>query len=151
MYHEIHRLNRLGFSKAQIARFLVRDPRTVTRYLKMDEEEYEQFLLRSTSRQKSLDPYEAFVLENLNQYPETSAAQIHDWLKEYFDDLPEVTGRTVYNFVMFVRQKHNIPYVAPTREFFSVEDLPCLRINPLPAKQLLPLMKKHLSFLWAYP
>ena len=124
MYHEIHRLNRLGFSKARIARFLVMDARTVTRYLKMDEQKYEQFLLRSTSRQKVLDSYEAFVLENLTQYPDTSAAQIYDWLKEHFDDLPEVTPRTVYNFVMFVRQKHNIPYVAPTREFFPVEDLP---------------------------
>jgi transposase len=124
MYHEIHRLNRLGFSKARIARFLVMDPRTVGRYLRMNEEEYERFLLRSSNRQKALDPYETFVVDNLTEYPDTSAAQIHDWLKEQFNDLPEVTPRTVYNFVMFVRQKHNIPYVAPTREFFPVEDLP---------------------------
>jgi transposase len=124
MYHEIHRLHRLGFSKARIARFLVMDPRTVTRYLKMSEDDYEHFLQCSSRRQKALDPYESFVLENLSQYPDTSAAQIHDWLKEHFDDLPEVTCRTVYNFVMSVRQKYNIPYVAPTREFFSVEELP---------------------------
>lgn len=124
MYHEIHRLNRLGFSKARIARFLVMDPRTITRYLKMSEEQYEWYLEHSPKRKKVLDPYEAFVLENLTEFPDTSAAQIHDWLKEHFDELPEVTPRTVYNFVMFVRQKHNIPYIFPARDFFPVEDLP---------------------------
>jgi len=57
MYHEIHRLHRLGFSKARIARFLVMDPRTVTRYLKMSEDDYEHFLQCSSRRQKALESY----------------------------------------------------------------------------------------------
>jgi transposase len=35
-----------------------------------------------------------------------------------------VTPRTVYNFVMFVRHKYNIPVVAPIREYFPIEELP---------------------------
>jgi len=124
MFHEIHRLKRLGFSKAKIARFLVLDPRTITRYLAMSENEFEQYLVNYSQRKKVLDPYETFVANNLSEYPETSAAQIHDWLKEGYDDFPEVSSRTVYNYVMFIRHKYNIPYEYPTRDFFPVEELP---------------------------
>ena len=124
MYLEIHKLSRMGFNKTKIARFLVLNIRTVNKYLGMSEEGYEQFLLRKSERNKKLSPYESFVLGKLEQFPDTSAAQIHDWLKEYHPDFPEVGPRTVYNFVMFVRQKYNIPYVPVTREYFPIEELP---------------------------
>ena len=122
MYHEIHKLNRMRFTASRIARFLGMDARTVRKYLKMTEAQYEQHLLRS-DRKKVLAPYESFVAENLKEYPETSTAQIHDWLKEHHPDLPEVSPRTVFNFVMFIRQKYNIPYEPVTRSFFPVEEL----------------------------
>ena len=123
MYHEIHRLSRIGFSKTKIAHFLVLNIRTVSKYLNMSEEEYEQFLIRKSERNRILSPYEGFVVNKLERFPDTSTAQIHDWLKEYHPDFPEVGPRTVYNFVMFVRQKHNIPYVPVTREYFPIEEL----------------------------
>ncbi len=124
MYHEIHRLSNFGLKKAKIARYLELDVRTVGKYLAMTEKEYEQHLIDIGCRSKSLSPYQVFVKEKLEEFPDTSAAQIHDWLKENFSDLPMVTPRTVYNFVMFVRQTFNIPYVRPTREFFPIEQLP---------------------------
>ena len=122
MYHEIHKINRLGFSASRIARFLSMDPRTVRKYLQMTESQYEEHLLRS-DRKKILSPYEGFVAENLGLFPETSTAQIHDWLKEHHPDLPEVSPRTVFNFVMFIRQKYNIPYEPATRSFFPIQEL----------------------------
>jgi len=124
MYHEIHKLSRMGFSKTKIAQFLVLNIRTVNKYLDMSEEGYEQFLIHKSERNKKLSPYESFVVNKLEWFPDTSTAQIHDWLKEHHPDFPEVGPRTVYNFVMFVRQKHNIPYVPVTREYFPVEELP---------------------------
>ena len=124
MYHEIHKLSRLGFSIAKIANYILSDPRTVSKYLKMNESEYEQFLIHSCKRTKTLETYETFVANKLFDYPDTSAAQVHDWLKEHHPDFPEVTPRTVYNFVMFVRQKHNIPFEPQSREYFPVEELP---------------------------
>ncbi|MGK7397286.1 MAG: IS21 family transposase [Candidatus Cyclobacteriaceae bacterium M3_2C_046] len=123
MYHEIHKLDRMGFSKAQIARYLQMDPRTVKKLLLMTEEQYEQHQL-NRERKKVLTPYENFVVEKLNEYPETSTAQIHDWLKEHHDDLPEVSTRTVFNFVMYVRQKYNIPYIPIGRDYSAVPELP---------------------------
>ena len=124
MYHEIHKLKRLGFSAAKIARHLVLDARTTCKYLKMDEQGYEQFLVHSSVRNKILASYEKFIFDKLSEYQDTSTAQIHDWLKEHHPDFPKVTSRTVYNFVMYVRQKYNIPVVPRYREYFPVEELP---------------------------
>jgi len=100
------------------------DARTVTRYQNMDDEEYQRYLLKSFNRKKILSAYESFVTGKLTLFPDTSTAQIHDWLKEAHAGFREVSPRTVYNFVMFVRQKHNIPLVSPVREYFPVEELP---------------------------
>lgn len=124
MYHEIHQLARLGFKKAKIARYLVIDVRTVAKYLAMSEEDYQRFLACGSQRNKKLNAYEGFVRDKLIEFPDTSAAQMHDWLKEHHPDFPAITGRTVYNFVMFVRGQHNIPVVELQRDYFPVEELP---------------------------
>lgn len=123
MYHEIHHLSRIGFSNRKISSYLGINGRTVAKYLEMDEKSYEEHLLRSVQKNKLLDPYENFVHKKLSKYPDTSAAQLHDWLKESHPDLPPVSSRTVYNFVMYIRQKHNIPYQPPIREYFPIEEL----------------------------
>lgn len=124
MYHQIHQLARLGFSNAKIARFLVLDARTVGKYLSMSEDDYERFLSSQRQRNKKLNAYEGFVRDKLVEFPDTSAAQMHDWLKEHHREFPSVCPRTVFNFVMFVRASHNIPVVTPRREYFPVEELP---------------------------
>lgn len=124
MYHEIHQLARLGFKKAKIARHLVIDVRTVAKYLAMDEDDYDRFLTGGSQRGKKLSAYEGFVRDRLVEFPDTSAAQMHDWLKEHHPSLPDITGRSVYNFVMFVRAEHNIPVVGAGRDYFPVEELP---------------------------
>lgn len=124
MYHEIHRLSRLGFKVARIARYLGLDRRTVDKRLSMDEQEYEQSLLNNEVRFKKLALYEDFVKTKLEFFEDTSTAQMFDWLKEHYVDLPDVSVRTVYNFVMFIRQKYNIPIVPSQREYFSIEELP---------------------------
>lgn len=124
MYHEIHRFKRLGFSSRRIAQHFELDSRTVRKYLNMTEAQYEAFLMKNQNRNKTLNPYEDFVKAKLNSFPDTSTAQIFDWLKESHPDLPKVSVRTVYNFTMFVRQKHNIPIVSNAREYELVEELP---------------------------
>jgi transposase len=124
MYHELHHLERLGFSRAKVAHYLGIDTRTAKRYLDMSEAEYEHSLHKASKRTRLLSPYEDFVKGRLTEYPETSTAQIHDWLKEYHQDFPIVCQRTVYNFVMFVRHTHNIPYIHINRDFFPIEELP---------------------------
>jgi len=109
MHSKIHELSELGLSKRSISQQLSINFRTVKKYLKMSIEEFETFLKGKEERPRLLAPYEAYVKDCLTLYPETSAAQMHDWLKEKHQNFPDVPTRTVFNFVMWVRQKHNLP------------------------------------------
>ena len=123
MYHQIQKMSRDGWSKTRISNFLGIDWRTVSKYLKMSEEAYLDFIEAQSNRQKLLAPFEGFVKIKLEKYPDTNAAQMHDWLKEYYTHFPEVSPKTVYNFVMWVRQQHKIPMTGPHREYSIVEEL----------------------------
>ncbi len=48
---------------------------------------------------------------------------MHDWLKEAHTDFPQISPRTMYNFVMYVCQKNNIPSVH-TQGITTIEELP---------------------------
>jgi predicted DNA-binding protein (UPF0278 family) len=124
MYHQTQKLSILGFSSKRIARYMGLDPRTIRKYLAMTEQGFEQHLINLATRNKVLSDYESFVKDKLTTFPDTTTAQIHDWLKEHHPDFPQVSTKTVYNFVMYVRQVHNIPVVKPTREYLPVEELP---------------------------
>ena len=103
MYHQIHKMSRDGWSKTRISEFLGINWRTVSKYLDMSEEGFLAFVEDQGNRQKLLGMFEGFVKIKLEKYPDTSAAQMHDWLKEHYEHFPEVTPKTAYNFVMWVR------------------------------------------------
>jgi len=124
MYYEIHRMHREGHSISQISEYLLLDRRTVSKYLSMSEQDYEEFLIQQSNRKKILLPYEGFVKERLKQFRDTSAAQMHDWLKERYPDLPSVSPKTVFNFVCWVREKYRLPVVTAERQFQMIEELP---------------------------
>jgi len=123
MYHEVHKQHRDGLKPAQIARELVIDRRTVKKYLKMSEDEYLEFIDNQTHRQRLLSSYEGFVRTRLELCPEASAAQVHDWLKENYDDFTEVDAKTVFNFVLHVRSKYGIPKSFDHRDFEKVAEM----------------------------
>ena len=124
MYYEIHRMYREDYSVSKISREMGMNRRTVKSYLSMSEREYELFIESQSEREKELQPFEEFVKTRLAKYQDTSAAQMHDWLKEKHEDFPKVSQKTVYNFVMWVRQKYNLPKISPTREYTIVDELP---------------------------
>ncbi len=124
MYHELLKFKRLSFINAKIAQHVVLNARAVRKYLNMDEEEYEQYFLGSCQRKKILFDCEDFVAKKLSKFHNTSIALMHDWLKEAHTDFPQISPRIMYNFVMFVHQKHNIPFVRIQRDYFPIEELP---------------------------
>ena len=124
MYHQIHRLHRAGFSVAWISREVVLNRRTVKKYLAMSEEEFIDYKHKHLNRKKMLDPYEEYVRSRLEDCPEASAAQVQDWLKEHFDDLAQVNEKTVFNFVLYVRDKYGIPKPFNYRDYLQIEELP---------------------------
>ncbi|MBA7544002.1 hypothetical protein ES705_36347 [subsurface metagenome] len=124
MYYEIHKRKLNGDNPTRIARYLGMDYRTVTKYLNMNEEEYIEFIEDQTFRIKTLDAYEDFIRYRLEECPEASAAQIFDWLKENFPDLPAVNDKTVFNYTLYIRRKHGIPKPFVHRDFIQIPELP---------------------------
>jgi hypothetical protein len=124
VYYETHKMDREGYSVSKISELLGINRRTVSKYLAMSEQEYEDFLIKQSERKKQLLPYETFVKDRLQSYSDTSTAQMHDWLKEHHADFPKVDPKTVYNFVHWVRDKYNIPIVSVPRQYQMVEELP---------------------------
>jgi transposase len=117
-------MRREGFTISRISRTVLLDWRTVKHYLSLNEAEYERFIERQSQRAKALQDYEVFVQGRLRLYPDTSAAQMHDWLKEKYGDIGTVSSRTVFNFVAWVRQKYNLPRIRELRVYEMVDELP---------------------------
>ena len=123
-YFQIKSMQQQGHSLSAISRHLSLDRRTIKKYLSMSEQEYETFLDSQSHRSKILLPYEGFVKDRLEQYRDTSAAQMHDWLKEHQADFPDVSQKTVFNFVSWIRKKHRLPVVKEHRQHQMVEETP---------------------------
>ena len=124
MYHEIHQQKRKGEQPSQIASFLGIDTRTVKKYLTMSEQEFDTYQVKLEQRAKKLVVYEDFVYKRLTDCTDASSAQVHDWLKECHPDFEDVSIKTVYNFVLYVRNKYRIPKVFDARQYTAVPELP---------------------------
>jgi len=124
MYYDVHKLKREGFKPTKIGRELDLDYRTVKKYLAMSEQEYQDFLDCQSNRHRLLTPYEDYVKIRLENCPDASSAQVHDWLKENIEDFVDVNEKTVFNFVLFVRGKHGIPKPFNNRDYEKTEELP---------------------------
>ncbi len=116
----------MGLTKAQIARELGLDVKTVRRYLGMS---YEEFCSSGSYKRmyiRVLDPYEETVSGWLDQHPDLSSSQIHDWLRERYDNLPGVNSKTVYNYVKYIRAKYSIdkPQVSSPRQYSRIDETP---------------------------
>ena len=124
MYHEIYRLKKEGNNVSQIVSRLGIDKRTVKKYLAMNDDQYLDSQNKLSRRTQKLFGYEDFVKERIERCMDASSAQVHDWLKECFPDFMEVSTKTVYNFVCYVREKHKLLREYEHRQFCKVPELP---------------------------
>jgi transposase len=122
MYNSIHSLKNQGFSKRQVAERLGINFRTVSKYLSMTPEEFNEKTL-NRERRRNLVLYEGVVVDWLKRYPDMSAAQVLDWLKEHYQVI--VAERTVRRFVEKLRSKYSVPKVKGNdRQYEAIEDPP---------------------------
>lgn len=96
---------------------------TVYKFIDMNPDQFNDYLEQLVSRRKKLDAYEDFILEWLREYPDLSAAQVQDWLKERHQ-VGKVSEGTVRNFVRELRSKHGIPKAAKSRQYEALQDPP---------------------------
>jgi hypothetical protein len=117
-------MKRDGFSTSKIAAHFGLNWRTAKRLLEISEQDFQLELEKTAGRKKSLELYETFVRDKLLQHPSTSSAQMHDWLKEHHAGFPVVSQKTVFNFVLALRGKYNIPKTELVRDYCTVPELP---------------------------
>lgn len=121
IYTDIRRLRESDHRSIQwIANHLGLNFRTVRKYLNMSLDEYEKYAERYGQKPRMLEEYKDFIADKLRSFPDTSAAQMHDWLKESYPFFPAVCPRTVYNTVMEVRAEANIPKTPATGRHYHV-------------------------------
>lgn len=109
MWNKVRELNSFGLNNSQISRELGLYRGTVARYLSMSESDYLSSGSYRRTYSHKLDIYERFIHQELDSHPYLSSSQIHDHLKEHYPSFPPVNSKTVYNYVLHVRQKYDLP------------------------------------------
>ncbi|GAC42702.1 hypothetical protein [Paenibacillus popilliae] len=89
----------------------------------MTVDEYKPFMEGLETRSKKLELFEPEIVNGLRQYPDLSAAQVMDWLKERHKDI-EVAESTVRSYVRGLRIEYAIPKMVRIRQYEAVEELP---------------------------
>ncbi|MDE7262232.1 MAG: helix-turn-helix domain-containing protein [Oscillospiraceae bacterium] len=67
--------------------------------------EYEE-MSSAVCRMQYLDKYQAQIMGWLVEFPDMTAAQVYDWLKEHYRE--EISGRTVSRYVKQLREECSI-------------------------------------------
>ena len=124
MWYKCNEKREKGLTKAQIAREVGLDVKTVRKYLRMSYDEFKSSESYKRMYIKVLDPYESKVSGWLDDHQDLSSSQVHDWLRERYPDLPDVNSKTVYNYVKHIRAKYNIekPILSAPRQYARLEE-----------------------------
>ena len=124
-YEKIHELKRFHFSKAKTAQKLHVDYKTVLKYWDMPPDEFAECKNRTQRRRRKADIYKDYIVSCLQQYPDMTASQLYDWLKERYgkNKLP-FRKRSFRNYVAAIRKEYDIPKPDNAREYEAVDELP---------------------------
>ena len=122
-YEKIQELKRNHLKKAQVARRLNIDQKTVAKYWDMPPDEYARTADQAKGRTKKPDQYKGYVVSCLQTYPDMSAAQLYDWIKDKagITELP-FRERCFRDYVRSVREEYGIQKPETDRQYEAVDD-----------------------------
>ena len=123
MYAEIHQLKDIGLKKSQVARRLEINVKTVDKYWEVNADDFARLTEQNKQRSRKLDRYHDTILGWLKNFPELSAAQVNDWLKEHYPGI-DFRERTVRRYVACLREKHHLDSKTVPRQYQAVADPP---------------------------
>lgn len=125
MYKKVKKFKCLGLSTSEIVRATGLDWKTVRKYSKMSQKEYEQYILKASERNKKFSIYEEEIINIYNNNPgkKISKSSVYDYLEEKYGDLPG-SERTFRNFVDYLLDKGKIDLNRNKRKYLPVPELP---------------------------
>lgn len=109
IWYKVKELKSKGLHCAQIAHELGLHRHTAEKYVRMTLEEFRASQAYERDFKHKLDIFEEEVKKKLIKAPYLSCRQVHDHLREGHADFPEVREKTVFNFLMRIREKYRIP------------------------------------------
>ncbi len=124
MWYKVKELKSKGLNCVQISHELGLHRQTVMKYAGMSLEEFQRSQSYERDFKYKLDGYETEVRDELSHKPYLSCSQIHDHLRERHDDFPNVSDKTVFNFVAHIRKKYGIKkgYEDKARQYEKVPE-----------------------------
>ena len=125
IYEKIQELKRHKLNKSQTSKKLGIDFKTVNKYWDMPPDDFAIARQNAGCRRKKADIYKDYVVECLQKYPDMTAAQIYDWIKEQTGkkDL-EFQERAFRNYVVSIREEYGIKKPEHFRQYEATEDPP---------------------------
>ncbi|MEG1502576.1 MAG: IS21 family transposase, partial [Synergistaceae bacterium] len=91
----------------------------------MTPEAYATRVEAAKTREKKADPHKDFVLECLLKYPDMSAAQLYDWIKERTClETLDFQERCFRDYVKSIREEYDIKKPETSRQYEAMEELP---------------------------
>ena len=125
IYEKIQELKRHKLNKSQTSKKLGIDFKTVSKYWDMPPDEFVEARKNAGCRQKKADIYKDYVVECLQKYPDMTAAQIYDWIKEQTgkNEL-EFHERAFRNYVVAIREEYGIKKPEHQRQYEATDDPP---------------------------
>jgi transposase len=125
MYRKILQLKQKGLSKTKIADALGLNYRTVTKYLKMSEQDFRVYQKHQLYKGKLFDPYMNDILDiyKANNNQKVNMAAIYDYLEEKHGSLPG-SERSLRNFIYFLITTERLTLNEKERIYKAVPELP---------------------------
>jgi transposase len=125
MYKQIQDLKRKGYARKEIVSELEIDPKTVTKYSRMSEKEFESYRKHHQFRDKVLDEYEKDILEiyKRNEFKRLNMSSVYDFLEERYGKLPS-TEKTLRNYIDYLIRLDKLRLNENMRTYTQVPDLP---------------------------
>jgi transposase len=125
MYHEIKKLQKLGYGKNRITRELSINKRTVIKYWDMDEEGYREYLNKSRYRDKEYDGLHEAILElyRENENMRIPVSAVYDYLEETMGGLP-ASENSLRNYIMYLEETDELKFTEKKRYYTRVPEMP---------------------------
>jgi len=125
MYKKIQTFKRQGYSSNKIAEELEINPRTATKYYKMDEEDFREYQADHLFRERAFSEYGEDILEVYanNDFRKLNMSSVYDYLEERYGNLPG-NEKTLRNFISYLLQTDKLTLNKNIRAYTKVPELP---------------------------
>ena len=121
MYAKIQDLKRKQFKKARVAIMLSINRETVAKYWDMPPDSYDE--TKKRHRKRKADCFKELIVQWLQEFPDISAAQMYDWLKERSPlETLDFQKRSFQTYVNDIRKEYDIKKPETTRQYEAADE-----------------------------